>query len=429
VPATPDLLIQSATLLWPESGETRVADLLIQGGEIAQIGEDLSAEDVEPFDAEGLTVSPGWVDLHVHLREPGQEHKETIQTGTRAAAAGGFTGVACMPNTDPPLDTREGVEFVREQAEGQPVAVHPIGCVSKGRDGRELAEMGALAEGGAVAFSDDGAPVYDAALMRRALEYSRMVGAPVVNHMEERALSKNGHMHEGEVSARLGLGGIPALADDVMIARDVRLAEATGGHLHVAHLSTKGGVEAVRRAKARGLNVTAEVCTHHLALTDRAVEDTAFSTHTKMHPPLRGPEHVEALKNGLADGTVDAICTDHAPHASFEKEVAFTAAPSGVIGLGTAFGLVGRELVEPGVLTLAEAIQKLTAAPREVLGLPAARLAEGKPANLTIFDPGARWTFSESHIRSKSRNTPFVGTELVGRPVAVYHRGRFVDCG
>ena len=424
---TPDLLIQSATLLGPEADETRDADVLIRGGEIAQIGENLSAEDAKTFDAEGLTVSPGWMDMHVHLREPGQEHKETIETGTRAAAAGGFTAVACMPNTDPPLARRDAVEFVVERAEGLPVAVHPIACVSKGREGRELAEMGDLAEGGAVAFSDDGAPVWHAGLMRRALEYSRMLDAPIINHMEERTLSKDGHMHEGEVSTRLGLGGIPSLADDVMIARDVLLAEATGGHVHVAHISTKGGVELVRRAKARGANVTAEVCTHHLALTDRAVEETQFDTHTKMHPPLRSAEDAEALKDGLADGTIDALCTDHAPHASFEKEVEFTAAPNGIIGLETAFGLVGRELVEPSVLSLAEAVHKLAVAPRRVLGLPVPTLAAGQPANLTLFDPDAQWTFTADDIRSKSHNTPFVGAELVGRPVAVYNRGRFVE--
>lgn len=430
MPAPPSLLIRSATLLDPErsteDGAKRTADLLIREGKIAQIGDDLSAEGVEPFDAEGLTVSPGWMDMHVHLREPGFEHKETIETGCRAAAAGGFTAVACMPNTEPPLATRDAVEFVIERAEGLAVEVFPIACVSKERKGEALAEMGDLADGGAVAFSDDGAPVYDAGLMRRALEYSRMLGLPIVNHMEERALSAGGHMHEGEVSTRLGLQGIPALADDVMIARDVLLAEATGGHVHVAHLSTKGGVDLVRRAKARGLRVTAEVCTHHLALTDRAVEETHFSTHTKMHPPLRSEEDVQALKAGLADGTIDAICTDHAPHASFEKEVEFIAAPNGIIGLETAFGLVGRALVAPGVLSLAEAVRKLTAAPRRIFGLPVPKIEEGAPANLTIFDPDERWTFSESDIRSKSRNTPFVGSEMVGKPMAVYNRGQFV---
>jgi dihydroorotase len=242
--------------------------------------------------------------------------------------------------------------------------------------------------------------------------------------MEERSLSAGGHMHEGAVSARLGLEAIPSLADDVMIARDVLLAETTGGSLHVAHLSTKGGVDLVRRAKARGVPVTAEVCAHHLALTARAVEDTQFSSNTKMHPPLRSAEDVQALKDGLGDGTIDALCTDHAPHASFEKEVEFTAAPNGIIGLETAFGLVGRELVAEGVLSLAEAVEKLTVAPREILGLPVPRLDEGHPANLTIFASDERWTVTASDIRSKSRNTPFVGAELVGRPVAIYNRGR-----
>jgi dihydroorotase len=423
----PDLLLTGGTLLDPETEEERCADVLIRGGEIARIGEDLNAGDVPTHDASGKLISPGWMDMHVHFREPGQEHKETVRTGCRAAAAGGFTEVACMPNTEPPIHTRDVVEQIIERSEGTPVAVHPIACVSKERAGEELTEMADLADGGAVAFSDDGAPVQHAGLMRRALEYSSMLERPVVNHMEELTLNPDGQMHEGAVSTRLGLPGIPGLSEEVMIARDVRLAEFTGGRVHVAHISTAGSVEAVRGAKERGLNVTAEVCTHHLALTDEAVERSAFDTNTKMHPPLRSREDVEALKAGLADGTIDAICTDHAPHASFEKEVEFTAAPFGIIGLGTAWGLVGRELIEPGVLAVAEAVRKMTVAPRRILGLPVPRLDEGEPANLTIFDPDARWTFAEDDVRSKSRNTPFVGAEMRGRPSAVYNKGRFTE--
>jgi len=424
---TPDLLLRGGTLLDPETGTTRTADLLIRDGTIGEIGENLSPDDDLPvYDAADKLISPGWMDMHVHLREPGFEHKETIASGAQAAAAGGFTAVACMPNTDPPLHTRDVVEFVRERAADTPVDVHPIGCVSKERTGEELAELADLAAGGAVAFSDDGAPVHHAGLMRRALEYSTMLDRPVINHMEEPALNPGGQMHEGEVSARLGVDGIPGLADDVMIARDVELAAFTGGHVHVAHISTARGVELVRRAKARGLPVTAEVCTHHVALTDAAIERSGFDTRTKMHPPLRSEEDVAALKDGLADGTIDALCTDHAPHAAFEKDVEFAAAPFGITGLETAWGLIGRELVEPGVLSVAEAVRALTVAPRRILRLDVPVLEEGVPASLTVFDASTRWTFTEEHVRSKSRNTPFLGETLVGRPWAIYNDGQFL---
>jgi dihydroorotase len=424
---TPDLLLFGGTLLDPETGDARPADVLIRNGLIAEIGEGLSADGARVYDCTGRLLSPGWMDMHVHLREPGYEYKETIETGCRAAAAGGFTAVACMPNTDPPIHTRDVVAFVRERAEGTAVDVYPIACVSKHRAGKELTEMADLAEGGAVAFSDDGAPVQNAGLMRRALEYSSMLDRPIINHEEDLTLNLAGHMHEGEVATRLGVPGIPALAEEVMIARDVLLAEFTGGHVHVAHISTARAVALVRQAKAAGLHVTAEACTHHFTLTDAAVEATAFSTNTKMHPPLRTAADVEAIKEGLRDGTIDAICTDHAPHASFEKEVEFVAAPFGIIGLETAWGLVGRELVAPGVLTVAEAVYKLALAPRRILRLPVPRLGAGEPANLTVFDAATRWTFGEAHVRSKSRNTPFIGDELVGRAWAVYNKGLFVE--
>ncbi len=424
---TPDLLLHNGTLLDPETGETRQADLLIKGGQIARIGPGLAADGVPAYDAAGKLISPGWMDMHVHLREPGFEHKETIETGCRAAAFGGFTAVACMPNTDPPIHTRDVVEFVIERAERTAVDVYPVACVSKERKGKELTEMADLAEGGAVAFSDDGAPVQHSGLMRRALEYASMLERPIINHMEDLTLGPKGHMNEGEVSTRLGVPPVPALSEEVMIARDLLLAEFTGGRLHVAHISTAKAVELVRQAKARGIPVTTEVCTHHVTLTDQAVEDTAFSTHTKMHPPLRTAADVEAMKAGLRDGTIDAVCTDHAPHASFEKEVEFIAAPFGIIGLETAWGLVGRELIAADVLTVAEAVRKLTVAPRRILRLPLPRLAEGEAANLTVFDASTRWTFTETHIRAKSRNTPFVGYDMVGRAWAVYNKGRFVE--
>jgi dihydroorotase len=428
MPHTPDLLLQHGTLLDPETGETRSADLLIRDGRIERIAPDIEPEGgVRTYDASGKMISPGWMDMHVHFREPGQEHKETVETGVRAAAFGGFTAVACMPNTDPPIATRDVVEFVRKRAEGLPVDVYPVGAVSKARAGEHLAELGDMAEGGAVAFSDDGSPVQDAGLMRRALEYARTLDKPILQHEEELTLNPHGHMHEGAVSTRLGVPGIPALAEEVMIARDAMLADYTGGHVHVQHISTAKAVALVRDAKAKGIPMTTEVCPHHFALTDEAVAERDYDTHTKMHPPLRTAEDIEAIKEGLRDGTIDAICTDHAPHATFEKEVEFAAAPFGILGLETAWGLVGRELVRPGVLTVAEAVRKLTAAPRRILRLPIPTLEEGEPANLTIFDAETEWTFGTEHIRSKSKNTPFVGDTLVGRAWAIYNRGQFVE--
>lgn len=422
---TPDLLLRGGSVLDPETGEQRQADVFIRGGRIEALGSNLDASDFPVFDCTGKLISPGWMDMHVHLREPGYEHKETIATGCRAAASGGFTAVACMPNTNPPIHTRDVVEFVIERAESTIVDVHPIACVSKSRKGKELTEMADLSDGGAVAFSDDGAPVQNAGLMRRALEYSSSIGRPIINHMEDLTLNPEGHMNEGEVASRLGIPGIPGLAEEVMIARDVLLAEFTGGHVHVAHISTRMAVDLVRRAKARGVRVTAETCPHHFALTDESVDESGFSTHTKMHPPLRSRADVEAIKEGLRDGTIDAICTDHAPHATFEKEVEFIAAPFGILGLETAWGLTGRELIDRGILTVAEAVRKLTVEPRRILRLPVPRISPGEDANLTVFDATTRWTFESRHIRSKSKNTPFVGTEMVGRAWAVYNKGRF----
>jgi dihydroorotase len=426
---TPDLLLRGGVILDASESSTTRSDILIRNGRIAEIGEGLRADGVGDFDCAGRFISAGWMDMHVHFREPGQEHKETIETGARAAAAGGFTAVACMPNTDPPIHTRDVVEFIAERARATAVDVYPIACVSKNRAGKELSEMADLVAGGAVAFSDDGSPVQDSGLMRRALEYSAMLNRPVINHMEDLTLSAHGQMHEGAVATRLGLGGIPALSEEVMIARDALIAEFTGGRIHVAHISTANAVDIVRRAKNRGVAITAEVCAHHFALTDEEVERTNYSTNTKMHPPLRTAADVEAIKEGLRDGTIDAICTDHAPHAAFEKETEFVAAPFGIIGLETAWGLVGRELIAPSVLTLEECVRKITVEPRRILRLANPEIRTGAAANLTIFDGETRWTFEARHIRSKSRNTPFVGAEMVGRAWAIYNKGQFVDNG
>ncbi len=422
-----NLLIKGGTVLDARSGEETAADIRIRNGEIAEIDSNLSAGDEPVYDASGRFISIGWMDMHVHLREPGQEHKETIETGCAAAAFGGFTAIACMPNTDPPIHTRDVVEFVIKRGNETPVDVHPIACVSREREGKTLAEMADLKAGGAVAFSDDGSPVYDGGLMRHALEYASMLERPIINHMEDLSLNVGGQMHEGGVSTRLGLPGIPGLAEEVMIARDILIAEFTGGHVHVAHISTARAVELVRDARARGIRVTSEVCAHHFSLTDEEIDKRSFDTNLKMHPPLRPASDVAAMKAGLKDGTIDAICTDHAPHASFEKEVEFITAPFGILGLETAWGLIGRELILPGVLSVAEAVAKISVAPRTILHIPIPELAPGNPANLTIFDADTVWTFEDRHIRSKSRNTPFIGAEMIGKAHALYHRGYFVQ--
>ncbi|PAP77792.1 dihydroorotase [Rubrivirga marina] len=426
-----DLLLADGTVLDARTGTSRRADVLIRDGRIARLGESLreaaEADGVLVYDASGKTISQGWMDMHVHFREPGQEHKETIETGARAAAFGGFTAVACMPNTEPPIATRDVVEFVTKRAEGLVVDVHPIGTVSKGRKGEELAEMADMAAGGAVGFSDDGSPVQHGGLMRRALEYARTLGKPILGHEEDLTLNPHGHMNEGAVATRLGLPGIPGLAEEAMIARDALLAEFTGARFHVCHISTATAVDIVRRAKARGVQITAEACPHHWALTDAAVEASAYDTHTKMHPPLRTAADVQAIKDGLADGTIDAIATDHAPHAGFEKEVEFIEAPFGILGLETCWGLTGRDLIAPGVLSVEDAVRKLAVAPREILGLDVPTLDEGAEANLTLFDATTEWTFERRHVRSKSHNTPFIGAPMVGRAWAVVNNGQFVE--
>lgn len=423
---TPDLLLKNVRPAGAGHDARQTVDILIKNGVIAGIGADLGAAGAPVHDAKGAYVSGGWMDMHVHLREPGFEHKETIATGAAAAAFGGFTAVACMPNTNPPIHTRDVVEFIRKKAESLAVDVHPIACVSKNRKGESITEMADLQEGGAVAFSDDGDPVHNAKLMRIALEYASMLGMPIINHMEDLALSRPGHMHEGKVSARLGLAGTPSIAEDVMVARDILLSELTGGHVHVAHISTRGAVDLVRQAKAKGLKVTTEVCPHHFDLTDEEIERHPYDTNFKMHPPLRTQDDVDAMIEGLRDGTIDAICTDHAPHSIDEKEVEFIYAPNGIIGLETAWGVSVRRLLHTGVLTLDRLLDKLVSAPRRILNLPVPEIAVGAPANLTIFDTDSTWTFTKAHIRSKSHNTPYIGAEMRGKALAIYNKGRFV---
>lgn len=425
---TPDLLIQNVRPAGRGQKGNQKIDIRIRGGKIAETGEGLEAGENETvLDGEGSWISPGWMDMHVHLREPGYEHKENIETGCRAAAFGGFTEVACMPNTNPPIHTRDVVEFIKKKSADLPVEVHPIGCVSKEREGKELAEMSDMKNGGAVAFSDDGDPVFDSALMRIALEYSSMLEVPVINHEEDLRLSRPGHMNEGRVSTRLGLDGTPGIAEEVMIARDLLLAQFTGGHLHVAHISTARAVELVRRAKEEGIRVTTEVCPHHFDLTDEEIERRDFDTNCKMHPPLRTARDVEAMIEGLADGTIDAICTDHAPHAIEEKDVEFIYAPNGIIGLETAWPVSVSRLLEPGHLDLPALMEKLVYRPREILNLPVPSLEEGAAANLTLFNTDEKWTFTRERVHSKSANSPYLDQEMTGRAVAVYNKGRLVE--
>ncbi len=416
------ILIQNGRVICPRQGMDRVTNLSIRDGQIAAY--DAPAEGHETvIAAAGKIVAPGLIDMHVHLRQPGREEDETIRTGTMAALAGGFTSVACVPNTDPPIDTQGTVQFVRSlAAKADNCNVFVLGCVSKDREGKELSEIGLLVEAGAVAFTDDGAPVYDAELMRRAFEYCLMFDKPVLNHAEIRELTQQGVMHEGLVSLVLGLPGIPPAAEDVMTSRDIALAEATGGRLHIMHVSTSGSVEAIRRAKRRGVKVTAEVTPHHLSLTDESLR--TFDSNYKMNPPLRGREHVNACIAGLVDGTIDVIATDHAPHSKEKKMQELDRAPFGIVGLETALGLVVTKLIEPGHLDWPTALSKMTIGPARILGVSKGTLAIGADADVTIIDPDVRWTVDPSKFYSKSTNTPFAGWELRGRAETVIVGGR-----
>lgn len=404
-------------------------EVLIEDGQIAQVAEKVKGvRGAQAFDATGLIVTPGLIDMHVHLREPGQEYKETVRTGTLAAAAGGFTAVACMPNTSPPNDCRSVTEHIMVEARENPFArVYPIGAVSKGQKGEELAEVGEMAVAGAVAISDDGFPVKNAELMRRALLYAQHYGMPVIQHAQDMDLTGDGVMHEGEWSTRLGLPGIPGSSEDVMVARDLILVEDTGGRYHVAHLSTGRSLEMVRLAKSKGLPVTCEVTPHHLMLTDEAVATSGFSTHTKMNPPLRSASDREALLNGLADGAVDAIASDHAPHHPDEKELQFSLAPFGIVGLETNLGLCYDKLVRPGIISLSRLVELFSTNPARILSIPGGTLAEGSPGDLTLFHPKRTATVRAARFRSKSLNTPFEGWKLRGRPIATVVGGRVLD--
>ncbi len=419
------LLLRGGRVIDPSRGTDGLADVLLAGGKVESVGRNIQAPEAEVLDVAGRVVAPGLIDLHVHLREPGQEELETVATGAMAAAAGGFTAVCAMPNTDPVTDNQAAVGFVVRQAiRAAKARVYPIGAISLGQKGQQLAEFGEMVGAGAVAVSDDGRPVVSSHLMRTALEYARTFGIPVADHCEDPTLSAGGSMHEGLVSTRLGLKGIPAAAEEIMVARDILLAELTGGHVHLCHMSTRGSVELIRRAKARGITVTAEATPHHFALTHERVGD--YDTNAKMNPPLREPEDREAIREGLRDGTIDVIATDHAPHHYDAKEREFDEAPNGIVGLETALGLAIRELVEPGLLTLPELLERMSTRPARIFHLPGGTLAVGAPADVVVFDPARRWTVRPEAFHGLSRNTPFAGEELVGQADLTIVDGRVV---
>ncbi len=423
-------IVRGARVVDPSQGLDAELDVLIEDGAVARLDEHIEPQSGDAVtDAGGLVVTPGLIDIHVHLREPGFEYKETVETGVKSAAAGGFTAIACMANTDPVNDNKAVTELILREAERHPYArVHPIGAVSRGMAGEELAEIGEMVEAGVVAVSDDGLPVMNAALMRRALYYAQHFDVPVIQHAEDLNLTGDGVMHEGEYSTRLGLPGIPGLAEDVMVARDLLLAKDAGGRYHVAHLSTATSLEMVREARRRGVRATCEVTPHHLLLTDREVLASGFSTATKMKPPLRSAADAEALLAGIADGTVDAIASDHAPHHPDEKDVQFSTAPFGILGLETTLSLCLDRLLHTGVIGLPRLVELLSTGPARVFSLPGGSLEPGRPADLTLIDLEREVTVDAKRFYSKSRNTPFddwtlrggaAGTILGGEPVVL----------
>jgi dihydroorotase len=434
------LVIHGGHIVDPSQALDQIGDLLIAEGKIVQAGGtvipsasfSVVLSKAKNLNARGLVVCPGFVDLHCHLREPGFEDKETIATGTKAAAVGGFTTVCCMANTEPPLDTPAAVAWVqRKTSQSGLVAVLPIGCITEGRKGEKLTDMPELAEVGVVAFSDDGNPVMNSQLMRLALEYSRDLGLPIIDHCEDKTLSNNGIINEGQMSAKLGLKGIPAAAEEVMVARDLILAKLTKGKIHIAHVSTKGSVELIRRAKEDGVSVTAEVTPHHLTLTEERImgrtSDKAFDTSAKVNPPLRTAEDVEALIAGLKDGVIDAIATDHAPHTLADKDCQIEVAAFGISGLETAFACL-MSLVHQGKIGLAQLVSKLTCEPAKVIDRndELGTLKTGAPANVTIFDPAREWIVDGRNFASKGKNTPYDGYKLKGKVMATIANGRMV---
>ncbi len=410
-----DLLLRSGRIVDPSQNMDLIGDVLICGGLVESCGATIAApENANVIDCTGLVVAPGFIDVHVHLREPGREDVETVATGAQSAAAGGFTGVCAMPNTKPVTDNQATVGFVKRRGEDAGSArVYPYGAITVSQKGETLAEIGEMVAAGAVAFSDDGRPVESAHMMRTALEYARAFNVPVAEHCEDMSLARGGAMNEGVVSARHGLKGIPAEAEEIYVIRDILLARRTGGHIHLCHLSTKGSVELVRWGKERGVNVTSEVCSHHISLTEDAVE--GYNTNAKMNPPLRTAVDVDALQQGLADGTIDLLVTDHAPHHYDEKEREFADAPNGIVGLETALGVNCTYLLHRGVLSLAQMIDAMSCKPANVFHLPGGSLRRGSLGDVSVFDPTRRWIVDAARFKSKGRNTPYGGHALTGQ--------------
>jgi len=424
------LLIKGGQIIDPSQGIDVSGSLLISEGKISWRGKGEETPPQANYDilnAKGLVVCPGLIDLHCHLRQPGDEEKETIASGTSAAARGGFTTICCMPNTNPPLDNQTAIEFIKSRSASEGVVrVLPIGCISKGRKGEELAEMGELASAGVIALSDDGEPASSSYLMRQALDYSRAFELPIIDHCEDKALTEGGQMNEGVISTKLGLRGIPNAAEEIMVARDLSLAELTGGRLHIAHASTEGSVELIRRAKEKGIRVTAEVTPHHLTLTEERV--IGYDTKAKVNPPLRTKQDIKALIQGLKDNTIDIIATDHAPHTEADKLCEFDLAPFGISGFETALGSL-MSLVHNGEISLATLIAKLTSEPAKIIGNKyggLGTLATGAPADVTIFDPALEWVVDIKDFASKGRNTPLAGERLKGRVMATIYGGKIV---
>jgi dihydroorotase len=416
------LRIANGRIIDPSQRIDQVADLWIQGERIVDIGPHPHLSADRTIDAAGKIVCPGLIDMHVHLREPGREEDETIATGTAAAIAGGVTSVACMPNTEPPIDSQAAAEFVKMQAKKAGNAnVFPIGTISKNREGKELAEIGGLIEGGAVAFTDDGSPVMNSELMRRALEYTKMFDRAILSHSEDLELTRGGVMHEGFVSMQLGLRGMPAAAEEIMVYREIALAEVTGGRMHILHVSTAGSVELIRQAKKRSVRVTGEACPHHLTLTDERLR--SFDSNYKMAPPLRTQQDVDAVLEGVIDGTLDVLATDHAPHAVEKKERELDQTPNGIIGLETFLPICVHALIETKQLTWPQLIERMTVNPARVLGIDRGTLRAGKVADVTVIDPIAEWTIDKNKFRSKSRNSPYHGWKVRGRAMAVIVAG------
>jgi dihydroorotase len=415
--------IANGRIIDPSQELDRVDDLWIVDDRIAGVGHRLFPHADQVIDARDMIVCPGLIDMHVHLREPGREEDETIATGTAAAVAGGVTSVACMPNTEPPIDSQAAAEFVRMQAHRAGHAnVFPVGTISKNREGKELAELAGLVEGGAVAFTDDGSPVMNSELMRRALEYARMLNKTILSHAEDLELSRGGHMHEGLVSLRLGVRGMPAAAEEIMVYREIALAEMTGGRMHILHVSTAGSVDLIRQAKRKGIPVTGEACPHHFLLTDEALN--TFDSNFKMSPPLRTARDVEGILEGLADGTLDVLATDHAPHAPEKKMRELDQTPNGIIGLETFLPTCIRGLIESGRLTWPQMIAKMTINPARILGIDRGTLQTGRIADVTLIDPHSQWIIDPNRFYSKSRNCPFAGWKVRGRAYMVLVGGR-----